>query len=177
MKCNPVTDIPDGQYVEHVNVVHNGKPQAKMTPLDPNLPPDAEFQETWAEIQKFEAEEKAKKAQQPPPAPQLAQPVISTEKKPVELTYKYVGQAEDGHSVETLELDVADKHFVIAFDPVEKTQVESREVADLKPQKHYSPSSRAEEVLSPGAKKEPEIDSLNPILDIEEAKAEKPKKK
>ena len=72
---------------------------------------------------------------------------------PIVLEYKYVGVDTCGESVVTLEVDVGDKHFVIAYCPKEQKQIEVREVAKLYDNKKMSDLSESEEFLSQLPKK------------------------
>lgn len=132
MQCSPVQDIPEEGYLQHMKVVHGNAPQS-ITPqvTTPGKPPvDPEFSKTWALIEEAEKQKKLEQAQKPQEQAVLPNSPVPVVEKPIELTYVYAG-THNGHRVETLELDVDGKHFAIAFDPIEKKQVESREVADL----------------------------------------------
>lgn len=121
MSCNPTTEIPDGLYPDHMKVVHQNKPQSsEIKPLDPN----AEIEQTLKEIADFEKQKKSQEKPKslPPPA----------EKMPLELTYKYVGNCENGHGVDTLENDLDNRHFVVAYCLQCHKQLQSREVVNLR---------------------------------------------
>ena len=77
---------------------------------------------------------KARAPEQPattPPQTSFATP-ISTDPKPLKLTYKFTGNcSECKGEVETLEIDANEKHFVNAFCIRDHKQLLSFEVADL----------------------------------------------
>ena len=71
----------------------------------------------------------SKRAENKPPKPVVTKKEPS---KPIKLTYVYQGNCKDcGKSVETLELDVANKHIVLAYCTPCHKQWKSREVVVL----------------------------------------------
>lgn len=143
-------EIEESEYAEHMTTIHGGSQMGaikaqrnipKQAPVDlppgvsPADLPDPDFLATIAEMEKEAARP------QKPVLPQTTKsqgivenspPRPVTEKKPITLTYKYTGQDEVGHDVATLETDVADKHFAIAYCLQCNKQIESREVANLR---------------------------------------------
>lgn len=127
-------EIPEAEYPSHMQSVHEGKSQADLIKkskeilpidVDPTTLPSAEFMELAKEIDsKPVIQDTPKPPSDPPPKPK---------EQPVKLTYQYIG-THNGHPIQTLELDVDGKHFVVAYDSVDRLQVESREVANLNPQ-------------------------------------------
>ena len=93
--------------------------------VSPEALPTQEFIEQVKRIEdaKEEATGDSTPSQHPPEMPP-AQPVV--------LTYKFTGEcSEHRQPVDTLELDVAEKHFAIAICPTCKKQLVTREVAKL----------------------------------------------
>ena len=67
----------------------------------------------------------------PKPKPDFM-PKPEPEREPIKLTYKFTGQCKDcGSVVDTLEMDVAKKHFASAFCIQCKKQLEVKEVVKL----------------------------------------------
>lgn len=134
-------DVDEMKYALHMQQVHPAgqlqsiaaqknipKTMANLPPgVNPGDLPSAEFLQTIKEM------EEAKNAP-PPPKPTVAQPTKpqTPSAQPIQLTYKYTGACENGHQVATLETDVENKHFAIAYCLQCNKQVESREVANLK---------------------------------------------
>lgn len=158
--------LPEKEYVKHMETIHGGARQQdaiaqkklieQNTPVDlppgvkPEDLPDPDFMATMAEIQKAEQEAKIKPVSPPPLDTKPQKPVVghpgasqtpSTPER-IELTYKYIGNCENGHSVSTLEMDVDGKHFVVAFCLQENKQLESREVVNLHEPKKISDDER-----------------------------------
>lgn len=135
-KCN--LEFPsDSVYLSHKQGDHKTqleKGQIIEAPPSPTPPPGVpaeamptkEFMETVARIEsgpEKPATEALKPSQHPSELP---------ESIPLQLTYKYTGECPDHRSpVDTLELDVAGKHFCMAYCSTGKHQIESKEVAKL----------------------------------------------
>lgn len=159
--CPPETEVEEAVYPEHMATVHAGETQVtamkKVKDVDPSLP-SPEFLEL---AQKLDNPQPESKPQQPIKSPQ---PVA--DRKPLELTYRYVGQCENNHPVTTLETDVDGRHFVIAYCIGESKQVESREVANLHVQEKRHAMEQGEENVA-----------LQPTVNEQIEKTERPKKK
>ena len=138
MACPPGNpEIPEENYNAHMAQLHGGS-QATGRFIKNNVPPLPNGV-TPADLPSPEFMEVAKQIDSPQPhtITTAKPPTIITEKKPLELTYKYIGNCENGHSVSTLEMDVEEKHFVVAFCLQCNKQVESREVVSLKKEKKF----------------------------------------
>jgi hypothetical protein len=139
--CTPPTNWEtEAEYNDHLVTFHGtSSPDEAMklerakranTPVDlpPGIPPEAaptpEFTKTMQEIERA----KVSQATPPPPAQNIPVPQI----EPITLKYRYEGMHSCGNKVNTLELDADGKHFVVCYCLICQTQVEIREVADLK---------------------------------------------
>lgn len=151
-------DIAAEDYNEHMSQIHGGgqitslaaqrnvpKKVSNLPPgINPGDLPSPEFMKTLAEIEK---------ASQAPPQTPTSKPrdflakdppsLPVAPKKPLLLTYQYEGQDKEGHDVATLETDLGDRHFVIAYCLTEKRQIEAREVAKLHKEPTVDPKKEA----------------------------------
>lgn len=126
----------DALYVKHKKSGHKLMDQA--TPLDappvptppPGVPtesmPSEEFMEAVKRIEdkdKTQASEGSAPSQHPSELPPTA---------PIILTYFYKGECPDHRvAIETLELDVENNHFCVAYCAVGKHQVQTKQVVKL----------------------------------------------
>lgn len=141
MVCDGTPEIEETQYPAHMQMVHGGSQATgrmikNSIPPAPNLPNGV----TPADLPTPEFMEVATQIDNPPPPeikPPVAQPtkpqtIPEKQLEPIQLTYKYIGNCPNGHSISTLEMDVEGKHFVVAYCLAESKQIESREVVNLK---------------------------------------------
>ena len=130
-QCN--VEFPsDADYLLHKKANHSKetlKGNRLETSIPSGVPPEAlpspEFIATInrLESQKQEEEPSSRPSQHPTELPAAA---------PIKLTYVWTGEcSEHRRPVSSLELDVAEKHFSIAFCPAGNHQIEAKEVAQL----------------------------------------------
>lgn len=118
------------------------------------MPPGAmqEIDPTFNEVLNQIEQDKAKKAEEQAKLDQLTAKT-APKTAPIELKYQYTGVDPNGHEVVTLEMDIANKHYVTAFCLVEKKQIESREVVNLESKESMSDMSEEKRILSKSIKK------------------------
>jgi len=116
-----------------------------------NVEINPEFAET---LQRIKEAEKAK--QLAPTEKQIIEHPKAPEIKPLKLEYTFTGTDQAGHPVTTLEIDINDTHFVIAYCEVEKTQILSWQVANLTPLN--------QDYLKTTAKPDPVVETVESVI-------------
>lgn len=127
----------EAEFEEHKRSGHT-VPGLSLAPAEPNgpvelnpeAPPPPEFVEA---VKRIEAQkETPKEAEEPRTTTGGVERKPLPDPKPIKLNYQFSGECSEHRvPVTTIELDVATKHFCVAFCPPGNHQLESREVAKL----------------------------------------------
>jgi hypothetical protein len=135
--CNIEFDSEE-YYLIHKKSGHQGSLDHAVSIETPPIPtpppgvpkdalPSKEFMETINRI-----EQKKNTTPPAPSTPPSRHPTELPEVKSVQLTYKFIGECPEHRvAVDTLELDILNKHFCVAVCPSCRKQLLTREVAKL----------------------------------------------